>query len=85
MKQIKWNKKAMKQLLKLQLKTRRNIISAVEELPTPDGLRNVKQLTDHQYQYRLKVGRYRVFFDLEKNEMRIYLIQEIKKRNERTY
>ena len=75
----------MKQLLKLQLKTRRNIISAVEELPTPDGLRNVKQLTDHQYQYRLKVGRYRVFFDLEKNEMRIYLIQEIKKRNERTY
>ena len=85
MKQIKWNKKAMKQLLKLQLKARRNIISAVEELPTPDGLRNVKQLTDHQYQYRLKVGRYRVFFDLEKNEMRIYLIQEIKKRNERTY
>jgi mRNA interferase RelE/StbE len=85
MKQIKWNKKAMKQLLKLQLKTRRNIISAVEELPTPDGLRNVKQLTDHQYQYRLRVGRYRVFFDLEKKEMRIYLIQEIKKRDERTY
>ncbi len=85
MEKIKWNKKAMKQLMKLQLKTRKSIVSSVEELPAPSGWRNVKQLTDHQYQYRLRVGRYRVFFDLEKDEMRIYLIQEIKKRDERTY
>ena len=85
MEEIKWNKKAMKQLMKLQIKNRKSIVSAVEELPAPNGWRNVKHLTDHQYQYRLRVGRYRVFFDLEKDEMKIYLIQEIKKRDERTY
>ncbi len=37
MEKIKWNRKAMKQLMKLQLKTRKNIIVAVEDLPTPDG------------------------------------------------
>ena len=35
--------------------------------------------------YRLRVGRFRVFFDLEQDEVKIYLIQEVKKRNERTY
>ncbi|MCG8336476.1 MAG: type II toxin-antitoxin system RelE/ParE family toxin [Proteobacteria bacterium] len=83
--QIKWNRKALKQLMKLQLKTRKVIIAAVEKLPTSDGWRNVKQLTDHNYQYRLRVGRYRVFFDLEMSELRIYLIQEVKKRDDRTY
>ena len=71
--------------MKLQLKTRKSIVNSVEELPTSDGWRNVKQLTDHKYQYRLRVGRYRVFFDLEMDEVRIYLIQEVKKRDDRTY
>jgi len=65
--------------------TQKAIIAAVEDLPTTDGWRNVKQLTNHQYMYRLRVGRFRVFFDLKKNEVKIYLIQEVKKRDERTY
>lgn len=85
MEQIKWNRKALKQLMKLQHKTRKNIVAAVENLPTSAGWRNVKQLTDHKYQYRLRVGRYRIFFDLEENELKIYLIQEVKKRDDRTY
>jgi mRNA-degrading endonuclease RelE of RelBE toxin-antitoxin system len=35
--------------------------------------------------FRLRVGRFRVFFDLEQSEVKIYLIQEVKKRDERTY
>ncbi len=85
MERIKWNRKALKQLMKLQTKTRKSIVNSVGELPTPNGWRNVKQLTDHKYKYRLRVGRYRVFFDLEMNEVKIYLIQEVKKRDDRTY
>jgi mRNA-degrading endonuclease RelE of RelBE toxin-antitoxin system len=61
------------------------IITVVEDLPTTDGWRSVKTLINHQYMYRLRVGRFRVFFDLEQKEVKIYLIQEVKKRDERTY
>ena len=39
----------------------------------------LKSLKDHQYGYRLRVGRYRVFFDLEDEDIKVYLIQEVKK------
>lgn len=82
---IIWNKRALKQIRKIPAKIQKAIIKAVEDLPTTDGWRNVKSLTNHKYMYRLRVGRFRVFFDLEQNEVKIYLIQEVKKRDERTY
>ncbi len=85
MNKIIWNKRALKQLRKIPAKTKKSIISAVEDLPMTDGWRNVKSLTNHKYMYRLRVGRFRVFFDLEQTEVKIYLIQEGKKRDERTY
>ncbi len=85
MHKIIWNKRALKQLRKIPTKIKEAIIIAVEDLPTTDGWRNVKPLINHQYMFRLRVGRFRVFFDLEKNEVKIYLIQEVKKRDERTY
>lgn len=83
--EIKWNKKTVKQLRRIPLKERSAIIDAVEDLPNEHGDRQVKALTNHQYEYRLRVGRYRVFFDLIDGEIKIYLIQEVKKRDERTY
>jgi len=85
MNKILWNKKALKQLRKIPAKINKAIITAVEDLPSTDGWRNVKSLTNHKYMYRLRVGRFRVFFDIEQNEVKIYLIQEVKKRDERTY
>ena len=85
MSKIIWNKKALKQLRKIPAKINKAIVTAVEDLPSTDGWRNVKSLTNHKYMYRLRVGRFRVFFDLEQNEVKIYLIQEVKKRDERTY
>ena len=85
MHKIIWNKRALKQLRKIPTKIKEAIIIAVEDLPTTDGWHNVKPLTNHQYMYRLRVGRFRVFFDLEQKEVKIYLIQEVKKRDERTY
>ena len=85
MNKIIWNKRALKQLRKIPAKFKEAIITAVEDLPKTDGRRNVNPLTNHQYMYRLRVGRFRVFFDLEQKEVKIYLIQEVKKRDERTY
>jgi mRNA-degrading endonuclease RelE of RelBE toxin-antitoxin system len=46
--------------------------------------RNVKTLTNHEYGYRLRVGNYRVFFDFD-GEVRIVSIEEVRRRDERTY
>jgi mRNA-degrading endonuclease RelE of RelBE toxin-antitoxin system len=46
--------------------------------------RNVKALTNHEYGYRLRVGNYRVFFDFD-GAVRIISIEEVRKRDERTY
>ena len=70
---------------RMPIKISSAVISAVEQLPEPDGWRNVKMLKNHQYDYRLRVGRYRVFFDLEGDEIKVYQIQEVKKRDDRTY
>ncbi len=46
--------------------------------------RNVKVLTTHEYGYRLRVGSYRVFFEFD-GTVRIVSIEEVRKRDERTY
>ncbi len=51
----------------------------------PTGPINIAKRVFDLYMYRLRAGRFRVFFDLEQNEVKIYLIQEVKKRDERTY
>ena len=46
--------------------------------------RNVKALAGHEYGYRMRVGDWRILFDVQDRIM-IVMIQEVKKRNERTY
>jgi len=49
-----------------------------------DTAANVKKLIGHQYDYRLRVGDYRIFFNYAEL-IEIVFIEEIKKRDERTY
>ena len=49
----------------------------------PDVI-NVKKLINHSHGYRLRVGDYRVLFDWESG-IKIVSVQEVKKRDERTY
>lgn len=48
------------------------------------NVQHVKSLTRHAHGYRLRVGRYRVLFDWE-DSINIVHIEEVKKRDERTY
>lgn len=82
---IDWKSKASKQLAKIDGKaTRDEIYDTVQTLCNFPDVPQIKKLTNHQYDYRLRVGRYRIFFDIE-DVIRIIYIEEVKKRDDRTY
>lgn len=81
---IRWSRKSLKQLLHFPLKDRKNISAAVDDLSSWPECGNVIHLKNHAYPYRLRVGRYRVFFEVDKT-IRVVSIEEVKKRDERTY
>lgn len=81
---INWNKKAVKQLAKVDGQDRNRIATAVTALSDLPNAQNVKALTNHEYGYRLRVGNYRVLFDAD-TVIRIVEIQEVKKRDSNTY
>lgn len=84
MNSVKWSPKAVKQLLKINKPEQTGIKDAVGELAHMPDTRNVVALTNHKYQFRLRVGNYRVFFNFD-GAVRIVLIEEVRKRDERTY
>ena len=81
---IKWHVKALKQLRKIDRKDNAAIRRAVDGLAAMPACSGVKALTNHEYGYRLRVGRYRVLFDFD-GEVRIVEIQEVRKRDDHTY
>lgn len=82
--EVLWEKKAFKQLLAISHDQRTTIIFAAAGLKNWPECSGVKRLNGHQYQYRLRVGRYRVLFDVD-SAVRIITIEEVKKRDEHTY
>jgi mRNA interferase RelE/StbE len=82
--QILWEKRAIRQMRKIPMKERSIILMEVGTLSGWPSTRNVRALKDQPYPYRLRVGRYRVFFSVE-SDLRVLKIEEVKRRNERTY
>jgi mRNA-degrading endonuclease RelE of RelBE toxin-antitoxin system len=86
MNEIQWKPKAAKQLLKLhhgaQVAIRDEVSGKLSVFPACSG---VKRLVNHEYGYRLRVGNYRVFFDFEGGAACIVRIEQVRKRDERTY
>ena len=82
---INWQPKALRQLRKLDAQAGKQIRDAVTtELVDLSKARNVKALTNHECSHRLRVGSYRVLFDFD-SAVRIVSIEEVRKRDERTY
>jgi mRNA interferase RelE/StbE len=83
---INWKPKALKQMRKLPTQAGAAIRKSVNtELIDLSAARNVKALANHLYGYRLRVGDYRVFFEFEGGDVCIVSIEEVRKRDERTY
>ena len=85
MKDVIWQPRAAKQLKKLgDRAAQTRILSATRKLSAFPGVANVKALTGHAYGYRLRVGDYRVLFNVFES-IEVVSIEEVKKRDERTY
>ncbi len=82
---INWQPKALRQLRKIDARIGKQIRNAVSaELVDLSKARNVLALTNHEFGYRLRVGNYRVFFDYD-GAVSIVSVEEVRKRDERTY
>jgi len=81
---IEWKNKATKQFLKLPQKQQIQIADGVDVLYNFPNVQNVKALQNHKYQYRLRIGRFRILFNFQKI-IQIISIEEIKKRDDNTY
>ena len=85
---VEITKKALKQLKKIQQQQQIKIFEAMTKLKDSETWGDVKALKNYEYDYRLRVGNYRVLFNatndetLEINEISV---EEIKKRDDRTY
>ena len=83
--EIEWQPKAYRQLKKIrERETLSAIRAAVFSLTNWPDCRNIKAIKNHESQYRLRVGSWRILFDVQ-DRIRVILIQEVKKRNEQTY
>ncbi len=83
---VEWTTKALKQMRKLK---DQRVISRLyqkgETLKDFPNVPGVKALVNHQYPYRLRIGDYRLFFSIKDGKLEIIQIEEVKKRDERTY
>jgi mRNA interferase RelE/StbE len=72
--QIKFKPKALKDLEQFPENIRERIISKIEAMQ--DDLQgDVKRLTNFTPEYRLRVGDYRVLFELEEQTIMIYRVK----------
>ena len=80
-----WQPKAVKQLKKIgDRSVRERILTATRGLVDFPACPNIKSLANHAYTHRLRVGNWRVLFNAFE-EVSIVSIEEVKKRDERTY
>ena len=84
MNSIYWTRKAVKQLLRLHSVHQIQVRDAITALADMPNVGQVKALVGHNHSYRLRVGNYRVMFDWD-GAIKVVSIQEVKKRDERTY
>jgi len=81
MKTVHITLKAHKQIGKLSKHDMDSIYEALEALKDWPDISGVQNLTDMPG-YRLRIGQYRAFFDVEGE---VITVTEVKRRNERTY
>ncbi len=80
-----WQPKALKQLKKIGNRIiQSRILDATRGLDVFPDMGDIKKLVNHEYGYRLRVGSWRILFNTFK-DVSIVSIEEVKKRDERTY
>ena len=75
---IRIDDKALKDLSKVHTSEVKKILSKIEELEQFPKVPNLKKLTNFEPPYRLRVGNYRVLFDIEHNTLTVYRVKHRK-------
>ena len=74
--EILYAKSVLKDLRRISKKNLIKIKQAIEELKQFPNLTQIKRLTNHPIaEYRLRVGDYRVLFDVDWDQKRIYILK----------
>jgi mRNA-degrading endonuclease RelE of RelBE toxin-antitoxin system len=82
---IEWKLKAIKQIKRIPRYDQVRILSQVDSLENGiAGKTNIIKMANHRYAYRMRVGSYRVLFNILET-VEIISIEEVRKRDERTY
>ncbi|PLY37140.1 type II toxin-antitoxin system RelE family toxin [Pectobacterium aquaticum] len=86
---IVWMGKAVKDLRRLPANDQKAIQANVNSLGDYPAIKNkpldITKLTDRGSEYRLRVGNYRVLFEIQKGEPVIIEIQRVLRRTSTTY
>lgn len=72
--EIEFKPRAIKDLKHLEQKEIKNIIEKIEEMKKNINNLSIKKLTNFTPEYRLRVGDYRILFEIENNVITIYTI-----------
>ena len=75
--EIEFKPRALKDLQALPKSTQRRIVAKIEGM-AEDLAGDVKRLTNFTPEYRLRVGDYRVLFEVEGNKLTMYRIRHRK-------
>jgi mRNA interferase RelE/StbE len=70
--------KAIKDLKSIPLKERERIVARIEQMEN-DLQGDVKKLTNHTPEYRMRSGNYRVLFEIEEEQIVVYRVLHRKK------
>ena len=86
--EVEVTKRAIRQLTRIPQNPRKRIFTAIRTLEDSETWGDVKKLVNHDYDYRLRIGRYRVLFNMTDDdtlEIQIIRVEEVKKRDDQTY
>ncbi len=72
---VEIDSKALKDLSKIQKQEAKKILSKIELLENYPDVANIKKLTNFEPPYRLRVGSYRVLFDIEDDVITVYRVK----------
>ncbi len=75
---VKIDDKAIKDLTKIHKAEVNKIFSKIEELEKFPQVPNLKKLTNFHPPYRLRVGNYRVLFDVVNDKLTVYRVKHRK-------
>ncbi len=71
---VEWTKKALSQLRKLPHLIVKRILLAIDVLSADPASSHIKKLSGYPF-YRLRVGDYRIIFDLQEKRLIIYILE----------